>query len=530
VREMNTSTVSSKRFSINEIITILFAVFLFFSSLHVLISGIKIRYYLFDLDIAAKQPRVGSVTEIRGNLRRKGASSTNFDSIDQDDLLYNLDTLVTSQESGATLVFDDGSVLELGPGTMIKLEFGYGDIFGAITRSPVVSVVTGNVKGEAIKRNIVLKSDKKILTIDHKTARPALERTLQISPVEIQPIDVQPITVAALPVEKLSIPRAQEKRVIPRKVEKKGLRVVKVLPDPSRPVQFEYSEVVKGKRIDLLWKFNYPGAQVEVSVYQLEKLAESGTVSRVLVKSDVLTLKKKNLVLTHVFKKAGLYEWEIGTTDPLFEFPVKPKGQFRISSKISDRIVLKDPLVSGRKTASNEYDENRTGQLDLLLNWKQFKKIKNYQLKIFDPKRPEKPIEVESVKGLKTPLNPKYLEEGQLVYQVAAALPNGFEVYSKPGEFRFTFNPPDLKNPQNGAVLKLGRIIMTWEKTNFTTGYVVEISKNSNFEKLVGTQNTDENFAFVEGLNVGTYYWRVKSKNKKIESPPGKPHRFVISE
>jgi hypothetical protein len=117
---------------------------------------------------------------------------------------------------------------------------------------------------------------------------------------------------------------------------------------------------------------------------------------------------------------------------------------------------------------------------------------------------------------------------GTVYYQVIALHRKKAIGKTKPQALTFNYNGPELKNPKSGSLLSAqeGTYYFTWEKTNFTEKYVLEISKTQDFSKIV-KKEVDSNFIQIPLLQ-GTYYWRVSAMMGQVVSRPSKINVVVI--
>jgi hypothetical protein len=91
--------------------------------------------------------------------------------------------------------------------------------------------------------------------------------------------------------------------------------------------------------------------------------------------------------------------------------------------------------------------------------------------------------------------------------------------------FVFTFMAPSPVVPANKSVItaqileeESDSILMTWEKTNFTDWYELQIATDPEFKSLVTTRRHRENFYIFKSPPTGHFYWRVRSSSKSLIS------------
>src|SRR5690606_2668009 len=94
--------------------------------------------------------------------------------------LFNEDTIMTGPDDRATIEFLDGSILEMEPGSLIRLTFETAEGVGGIQRRVLVDIVAGNVKSDRAKPALVVRRG------GQTVARPTV-------PVETPPAEQPPV-------------------------------------------------------------------------------------------------------------------------------------------------------------------------------------------------------------------------------------------------------------------------------------------------------------------------------------------------
>ena len=123
----------------------------------------------------------------------------------------------------------------------------------------------------------------------------------------------------------------------------------------------------------------------------------------------------------------------------------------------------------------------------------------------------------------------------RIFYQIKSSLSNGFEVSSPVQQFIFDFQPPKPVVPEDHAVMSKAElsnegdgILFTWQKTNFTEGYVLEIAKDRQFSNKILEKVQKDNFFVFKAVRPGKYYWRVKGYSRGFFSKTSEPYEMVI--
>ena len=108
-------------------------------------------------------------------------------------------------------------------------------------------------------------------------------------------------------------------------------------------------------------------------------------------------------------------------------------------------------------------------------------------------------------------------------YVVEQELPRGFVVISDVKTVDFEYTAPDLMNPANSAVIQSkgtkSKVFFTWTKTNFTSGYEIQISTSRDFSSLYLKKLVKDNVLLLVSIPQGEYFWRVRAFSSKKLSP-----------
>jgi len=189
----------SRRFKLWELLLLILSLLVCGGSALLYATGYPIRNIIFGLQDDLVDRPVGKVGELQGSVRRQLRKGTEFKDLPNQDTLYNRDTVVTGPESGAKLEIENGSVIELGPSTMVRLIFAEGGALGGISRAPILEVIQGEVTGTAAAAPILIKSR----TGTREIAKNSQEKVVQAKPAPVMKtakVELPPMpTVATLP-------------------------------------------------------------------------------------------------------------------------------------------------------------------------------------------------------------------------------------------------------------------------------------------------------------------------------------------
>lgn len=156
-----------------ELGVVIAALILFFGSLAAYLTGIPLRRYLFGIEDEEGQQLIGKVTQSTGTVRREILSAAEFNSIGTGDPLFRHDVVMTDNASTAVLKLDDGSTIQLGPKSMVKLQTEAGFDLTGVNRTTRVEVVSGEVTGNSAggKSRVILASHDGNIRLGRKASR-----------------------------------------------------------------------------------------------------------------------------------------------------------------------------------------------------------------------------------------------------------------------------------------------------------------------------------------------------------------------
>lgn len=122
-----------------------------------LAGGVTFKDLLGIQDITHRT-RVGLVHEHSGELKRLLFGQTLFSSIDRGTVLYHHDTVMTSDRGSAEMVLNDGTVILLGPSTMIRLVFDLDYSINGVAVLPRIQMARGNIEVRPVKQRAVIET------------------------------------------------------------------------------------------------------------------------------------------------------------------------------------------------------------------------------------------------------------------------------------------------------------------------------------------------------------------------------------
>jgi hypothetical protein len=520
-----------------EVALLFLASLLLASSAALYVSDISLRKYLLGWQDDVGVEQVGHVGTVTGTIRRQLKSEVDFEPVGKATPLFNQDTIVTGDGATAVLDLDDGGKIELGPNTMIRLSFESRLSLEGVSRAANVVVVAGEVKGQSKQSKIVLRTQGKEITIpSEKQEQVQVEAPLPRKPAPV-PTDETP---SPLPAEPSPSPSAAPSpspspapslspSPSPQPQDTSEYQVKILAPKKSERLDADKGTAPPKKSLQLEWSVSPKDVELTVVLKKVRNDSEESSEGKApIFEQKVMSVGGKG-TLAALLQSPGAYEWELRRADR-----VLAKSAFILNRAVEGLEILK-PLVGGYAVDSSQYNGELLKNFDITLRWKKYPTAKKYTVRLMNaPTATEYLLEREVTKE-EYVLNKDKVYSGKIFYGVHTKLPSGFVVRSAPEAFIFDFKPPVLVLPADEAkvsrkviVASTNAILLTWEKTNFTEGYELEVSDDAKFNRSLIKRRVLENFFVLKAPGNGKYWWRVRSYTKELLSPPSKPNAFYL--
>jgi hypothetical protein len=480
------------------------ACLLFAVSCYLYVSDFPLRGFIFGIEDDIGRQSVGKLELKAGALRRQLDGESEFKTLNPPDEVYNDDVIVTGPDSSATVRLADGSTLELAPDTMVRLHFQTQLSLGGISRAAVVDVVAGTVKARNSKGQEA--APKLVRT---KPARPAPLPRIAFAPAKAVPAPLPVVTPSPTP------------SPIPPPVVIAGVKLV----SPIAGTRFSLPP--NSTHLELPVQFNWtvrPVARpVRVTLYKLASAAPGA--ARSVVYQQVVADQDGQGRAASVLKQAGLYEWDLRT--PKGEPIAGGRGtsaRFTLDPEF-DAIETIDPLIGGKPMSSSRLSGALLDNFDITLRWKPYLNSKQYIVLVKAKPDPKSPALQRRVNAPSFLFSRGKVYNGEFFYQIKVPLNNGFVARSPLKPFSFTFLAPIPIVPKDHTVVtaqnleeESDSVLMTWQKTNFTDWYEIELSNDPAFKAVLKRVRQKENFYIFKSPAAATYFWRVRSSSKSLVS------------
>lgn len=477
---------------------LLFLIFLF--------SGL-LYWVIFLKKNESDSPTIGILTFKSKTVLRKYNDAVVWDQIETKSPVKNRDTIRTEGLSDATLTLNDGTQIKISENSMILLDlsdknininFAYGSFEaareGSLTSESKLNIQSGDQKIEVGKGEVKLDKSKSELNIqvesgEAKVSSNGVENT--VGKNEVANVNNEGVRVSKS-VFTFESPEDKKNYLSNSGKEQILFRIGGINPSSIRE--------------------NKP--ELEVSLFpDFSKIFVSEKISK--------SSFNKNLPVGSYYYRIKYLEAGKKNNTGI--------GRFRI---------INDPPL--RILSPNEGDTfNYTGALPVIrVSWNLLDLYSNYTVQIAkDTSFAGSDLISKQTQGQSIAFDS--LTDGVYFLRISAKsfVPGVNEKLSNVAKFVVTkktnTEPPELLEPQKGKTLfeeqTKSSVFFSWKDNRDYESYVLEVAKDSEFKSLVVSEATKSNFfKFKGGLDVTSYFWRVKAKLTNGQTLESKIHNFTI--
>lgn len=523
-------------------ILIAFLVILLLGSVGLYVSDISLKN-LWSKVVPQGGEKVGTVKTVNQQLKRQPKDSLEFLDAKEGADLFNEDTIMTGPSDHAVVELFDGSFLELEPGSLIRLSFETANTVSGIERRVFVDIVAGNVKGNEIKPQVVVRKSgrpvplKSILPstlLPPSTSAPqpiattAVETPAQPTPPFVASPEPLATTAAETPSpEVFSEPSPEPSLVAEEPVPAPVVESIRITQPQAGQVFSLTPGLLPPLKQALIFDVKgNPDAEVTM-------LLRNDTGKEVLRKTVKANSGRGGLLAS--FASPGNYRVEVLAADGT-KIGKGIQTKFSVAGEFPGLEIL-PPLVGGEAIDSNQFTGKKLKDFDVVLRWNSVDGVSKYRLLVKNNAGKTLVDEVVSDTKYAFPKGKIYSEP--LSYTVRAEYPSGYAAVSKSEQFLFNFTSPQQTLPKNDETLSLASaeiksqhgILFSWQRTTFTQAYEFEIASDADFQKIlkqVGVKQQD-NFLIFRNLKPAEYWWRVRAVNAEMKSPPRAGFKITVT-
>ncbi len=453
-------------------------------------------YLDFTRKIEVKNVRkIGTISFKREVAQRRYLSQVVWEDVEQNIPVYNNDSVRTSDNSEAVIHLNDGTDISIDENSMIQLsslESGININFNHGSMSANRQGVAGGKELSSI--NII--SNDSTVSINRSN--------IQLTQLANQELDLT-VSDGAAKIKagnKETIVKQNEKAIISS--DRKKAEIVKLHFDLVSPeINKHFLTSDRKSPVNFSWKVDgsYANFRIDVSTDRGFKRSvySSGTGS-----SNSLNVKLGE----------GAYYWRVSANNKQSgakEF--SPIGRFNIIYHEASRLISPEDRQAFKSIS---------GTSDIDFKWSRDTMAEGYTLELSRDSAFSK-IE-KSVSTTMQNISIASLSLGDYYWRVKSdsrTLSGNASAYSNTGRFSVSqireLPAPGLIKPSKNSKIDIlesisGGIIFSWNAGQEKRNFDVIISHDPEFKKIAGTYRVNTNYKLLgERLNIGRYYWKVKT-------------------
>lgn len=472
----------------------------------------KLRYMLFGTgeDAFLSQP-VGAVTQISGRCERKARDEFSFEAMQSSQPLYVEDTIVSGTGSTCVLVLVGDMTVELGPDSLVRLSRALvlpgADGTAALSLQKGAKVRKSDASElEALK--FVLKSAPPLIPPAPRTSAPSIPKSISAVP-----------TLVSTKSPARPAPRVFDPAAVPTILSKDTV----VPPPPVVAEQVPTIPATARWKVDLASQpVALRGGRPVIDVKFAPPPAVAGEPPQ--PKAEFIELVQPNGKVVSR-KKAG--SDARGKVD--FEAPAPGVFRVRILGENGTKLAENSVTVP-RDLTGLKLDAIKKVKPAPILNWEKLPDAKTYRVVVEDAKTGKLIADKTGLKNTAlafTGIQPSRTYR----YRVYAETNAGFRIASPTVPLEYEFSPAEIKWPAHDDQIKLvkgKRQLISWNRTDRTQSYVLEIATEEGFQKVIFQKPAVLNFAELLVFRKGTYYARVRCFTDYGKIFIGPTRRFSI--
>lgn len=496
---------------------------LFIASILTFIMILSLLLY-FDLNKRAEGANGKSIGKIifkRNTVRRKFFSQVVWDDLQQNTLLLNKDSIFTGSVSDATIVLNDGTVIEVGEGSMVIIDIS--------DEKASINLAKGFIQARRSKKPGEHTSE---LTINSEGQKITMkDGALKLSKTRDKKINL------VVQRGKVDVNAKGEKKIVN---EGEMAVISKANVDvKSMPIRLMYPAdnkrfITSGNTfsVDLRWKADVKKGSETTKEFLLEVSRDRGF-------SNIIKREKLESMSTRLPLPDGVYYWRLS--------PANQKSRDLASSNSRKfSIIRQTPLVLLNPVNGTKI-EYVSSLPFVQFSWQNKEHASSYKIEISDKKDFSKIIKSVDTQvtrfGFKWEQDLKTIKSVKYYWRVktSSSLSDLPEQTSPVFNFvvvkKKNIEPPSLVSPSNNKrisqlLFSRNKVLFNWKKSNDIRTSKIYFSKDKDFGKVLHELSTGSNFIVLkENLPRGKYYWRVKGISAKgAETSFSKTRSFFSAE
>ncbi|WP_208732224.1 FecR domain-containing protein [Leptospira perdikensis] len=453
-------------------------------------------------------PTIGVITFKNKTVLRKYNDAVVWDLIESKTEVKNRDTIRTEGLSDAVLTLNDGTKINISENSMILLDISDKNININFAYGSFEAAREGTVSGD-MKMNITA-GDK---TVEVASGDVKLDKTKSELNIKVDQGEAKLTS------------NGKEETIAKDQIANVTDSGVKV----GKPV---YRLATPEDRKNILSESGTERISFSLSGWKSDSVKQTNPYIEISLFPDFSkSFIKEKLTSASLSKKlgSGSYYWRVSYEDPTSKSKLTTEVfQFRILSDPGLRIL--SPKSGEVFTYSQDIPVVRFvwNPLDLYSSYSvQIAKDSNFTEGLVSKQTQNQSLAFDSLK------------EGSYFARIQAKsnLPGIAEKSSTVVSFQVSkktnTTPPELLEPVRGKTFAeeqtRSQLFFSWKDDKDFSGYEWELSNDSNFQSKVKSESTKNNFLkLTGGLNIGTYFWRVKGIGSNGQAIESKSNTFTV--
>ena len=462
---------------------------------------------------------IGKTTYARNDVQRKFIGRVSWKGLTGESEIFNKDSIITGLNSEVTMNLKDGTIIELGEGSLVVMELSAKKIKMNVEKGYI------NVKRDKVddsQSSFTIVSDKKEINL--KDGELKLTREENTAPkVFIKEGEVD-VTVSG---KKTTLLRGETAslREFDIKVSKQKIKLLE--PEDSKFFIFEN----KAGTIKLRWEVVQSESPEKINEFIVE-------VSKNLSFTNIISKKTINKSTYSIQPGAGTFYWRVQYKDG-------KSGQWE-KSETRKFVVLFDKPFALMSPAHQSTIEYAISLPHINFAWQEHPIASSYILEISSSKNFKSVLKTMELTVTRFSFQWEWeMEKGRLNkyywrVKVNSSVPNWKGRVSKVSELNIKklddLKKPVLVSPVNHTSIsnlkgKKFTILFNWESSERDMKSIMQISRDRNFKKIIKKYITENsNITIDESFNGGKFFWRVQQFDNQRKTKYSDTWDFTLND
>jgi hypothetical protein len=499
----------------------------------VFVLNIQITERFFGARDVLSQSNIGEIIRPKKIVKKRSGEDSAYGSASQGDPIYVGDTVMTGKDSFTRVNLSDGSVLDLGPDTLVRIEPVRSFSFKGIKRKLKITVEAGAVKAKAKVNSAPIVLESATGEVLKEIAPPPVVMAPPTpAPIAVVTPTPAPAIAGALPGSQtppssVALPATPTPVAVAVEEDEFFEAVVAAPTPPPAP-----APIAKKAESAIAKFFGSKSEPVTVATPAPVASPSASATPGLIAKGEPKPEPKASQAVAPIVPAPA------PVAAPVFRFdPEVDTKKTEVAPLLSKAVItVKKPVAVQVLTPEHKGILPDTVKLEdqhFNLSWKDGGVAVKppYTVWIEHNGNREKRVTEEN----KTVWNIPLEAEGKIEWWVEVALRDEGKIESKKQLASWAFPTPKLSSPANQLEVPDFYLIgpkrdltLTWKSSPICKKFEVAVSKMENFTSVLLKTETDKNFQNFSNPAPGTYYWRVACDYTDSFRLFSKPSQFII--